>query len=182
MTQPVRRRSFVVAILLSFAVLAASAWLRGGVGATPNDTVDSQGRTMGFNDVFSAEHYGILLKNAGWQHAVQQMSAHDWLLAAFHPLLLLLLFTAGRRLTKLFLWAQGAVFFWGWLGLYFAPIALADALFFHTNDREGFVDIPYISVISQGAWLWACFFILWKLRTTRAVGCEQTIARSTAAA
>jgi len=159
------RRSLVIAVLLSFAVLAASAWLRGGVGATGYDVTDSQGRRMGFNDVFSAEHYSIIVKNAGWKHAVEQMRPHDWLLAAFHPVMILLICAAGPRLVKTFLYAQGAIFYWGWPGLCAAPLALADALILHTSDREGFVDIPYISLVSQGAWLWVCGFLVWKLRT-----------------
>src|SRR5688500_5918996 len=91
------RRSLVIAVLLSFAVLAVSALLRGGVGATGYDVTDSQGRRMGFNDVFSAEHYFIIVKNAGWKHAVEQMRPHDWLLAAFHPVLIFLICMAGPR-------------------------------------------------------------------------------------
>ena len=176
---PPPRRSLVIAVLLSFAVLTASAWLRGGVGATGYDVTDSQGRPMGFNDVFSAEHYSIILKNAGWKYAVEQMGPHDWLLAAFHPVLILLLCTAGPRPIKLFLYTQGAIFYWGWPGLYVAPLALADALFLHTGDREGFVDIPYISMVSQGAWLWTCGFLVWKLR---AGAITKSVTRQAAAA
>jgi hypothetical protein len=164
----VRRRPLLIAVLVSLAVLFAAAWLRGGIGATPYETVDSHGQKMGFNYVPSAEHYGIILKNAGLSQAIEQMEPHDWLLAAMHVVfVLLLLLKTGPHLLKPFLWAQGAIFYWGWAGLLGTPLWMADVLFLHTSDREGFVDIPYISVVGQGAWMWACFFMLWKLRKRR---------------
>ncbi|MFN0125270.1 MAG: hypothetical protein ACKV19_01125 [Verrucomicrobiales bacterium] len=161
------RRPLVAAVVLSFIVLLAAAWLRGGVAATSYDTQDSQGRTMGFNDVFSGEHYGILLANANWREMVKQLEPHDWGLVAAHIVLLELLGTASARVIRVFIWPQAVLFWWGWFGFWLLPIGIADALWFHTSDREGFTDIPYISILSQGAWFWACAFILWKLRPRR---------------
>lgn len=161
---PVARRPLVTAVLLSFTILLAAAWIRGGVASTGYDTRDSHGRTMGFNDVFSGEHYGILLRKANWPSALNQLGPHDGLLIAAHVALLILLATASVRTIRWFLWPQAAVFFWGWLGFWFLPLALFDLMWAHTSDREGFIDIPYISILSQGAWFWACGFVLWKVR------------------
>ncbi|HEX2747965.1 MAG TPA: hypothetical protein VHM91_08205 [Verrucomicrobiales bacterium] len=161
------RRPLVLAVLVSFLVLLGSAWIRGGVGSTSYDTVDSQGRKMGFNDVFSAEHYGIILRNASWEAAIHQMEKYDCALAAAHGLILFLIFHLPSRHLKAVLWLQPVLFFWGVIGLYALPLEAADLLYFHSSDREGFIDIPYISILGQGAWLWACFFMLWKLRKQR---------------
>ncbi|HWB02717.1 MAG TPA: hypothetical protein VG796_06800 [Verrucomicrobiales bacterium] len=158
------RRPLVIAVMVSFLFLVGSAWIRGGVGATPYDTLDSQGQKMGFNYVPTAEHYRIIFRNANWRGAIAQMEGHDWWLAAGQGLILFLIFTISPRPLKFVLWLQLAFFYWGLFGLYVTPLAVADVLFLHMSDREGFVDFPYISVVSQGAWWWSCFFMLWKLR------------------
>lgn len=163
-TPDLSRRPLVAAVILSFLVLLAAAWIRGGVSATSWNTQDSQGRTMGFNDVFSGEHYQIILSQANWRDMVKQLEPHDWGLVAAHIILLMLLGTASARVIRLFIWPQAALFWWGWFGFWMLPIAIADVLWLHTSDREGFIDIPYISILGQGAWFWACAFILWRLR------------------
>ena len=50
-------------VAASFFTFACCVIVRAGLGNTPWDTVDSRGRTMGFNDVFSLEHYTIILSN-----------------------------------------------------------------------------------------------------------------------
>ena len=177
---PVARRPLVTAVLLSFTILLAAAWIRGGVASTAYDTRDSHGRTMGFNDVFSGEHYSILLGKANWPEAVKQLEPLDGLLIAAHVALLILLATASARTIRWFLWPQAVVFFWGWAGFWFLPIAIFDLVWAHTSDREGFVDIPYISILSQGAWFWACGFVLWKLRRQSLTATAATAAGSTA--
>lgn len=171
---PFPRRSSLVAVVLSFGVLVAAAWIRGGVAATPYETADSAGRTMGFNDVFSGEHYRILLRNADWGHSVEQMGVdggfpawQNWGLAAAHGVLIALLLAAPAGLIRAFLLVQPVVFFWGWIGFWFLPVEVADILFLHTSDREGFVDTPYIQVVAQGAWFWACALTFWNLRSRR---------------
>lgn len=158
----------VVAVLLSVVVLAGSAWLRGGVAATSYDEVDSLGRPMGFNDVFSAEHYGTLLRNADVAHALEQMNSGNvlqhWGLLGAHGVLLWLIVTGTRRAVRWFLVVQPVIFYWGWVGFWFLPIELADLFWIHSNDREGFVDIPYIAIMSQGMWFWVCALVWWQVR------------------
>lgn len=177
--RPASRRSLLVAVLLSLCVLGWAAWLRGGVGATAYDTQDSAGRTMGFNDVFSGEHYLILLKNADVANAVEQMGHglegwHNWGLVAAHAVLAWLLFSASARVVRWFLLLQPLIFFFGWMGFWYLPIAVADVVWMHTSDREGFVDISYIAILGQGAWFWACAFVFWKLHRERTAGAEDS--------
>jgi hypothetical protein len=124
---------------------------------------------MGFNYVPSAEHYRIILHNANWWEAIAQMETHDWGLAAAQGLVLIVIFIKPPRLLKFILWLQPAFFYWGVIGLYGTPLAVIDLLCLHSMDREDFVDMPYISIVSQGAWLWACLFMLWKLRTQASI-------------
>jgi len=166
------REAVVRAVLLSLAVFAGSAWLRGGIGATPYETTDSAGRTMGFNDVFSAEHYGIILRNASLRAAWEQLGddapwAPLWhlLLLLAHGVLLWMLRRCGARAIRCFLVVQPVFFFLGLLGLIVVPMSLADLLWLRAADRESYIDIPYIAVMSEGMWLWVCafaWFRLWK--------------------
>lgn len=169
------RRAVLWAVLLSLAVFAGSAWLRGGIGATPYDATDSAGRTMGFNDVFSAEHYGIILRNASLGAAWEQLGEDPpWLplwhllLLLAHGLLLWMLRRCGARAIRLFLALQPVLFFPGLLGLIVVPMSVADLLWFRQSDREGFIDIPWIAVMSEGMWLWVCVFAWFRLRKERA--------------
>ena len=174
-TTSTSRRPLHAAVALSLLTLLAAAWIRGGVAATPYDTTDSKGRTMGFNDVFSEEHYAILLRNADWPHAVEQMNGdssewsmegvYNWSLVAVHGIFLVMLTKCSARTIRWFLFVQPVFFFLGWFGFWFLPIEIVELLWAHTNDRESFVDIPYIAIMSQGAWFLACAFIFWKLRT-----------------
>ena len=165
------RRAVVWAVLLSLAVFAGSAWLRGGIGATAYETTDSAGRTMGFNDVFSAEHYGIILRNASLRAAWEQLGEDSpwaplWhlLLLLAHGVLLWMLRRSGARPIRLFLVVQPVLFFLGLLGLIVVPMSLADLLWFRASTRESFIDIPYIAVMSEGVWLTVCAFAWFRLR------------------
>ena len=53
--------ALLVAFSLVFA-LVLQAFLA-ALQATPYETVDSAGREMGFNDVFTPEHYGIIVRS-----------------------------------------------------------------------------------------------------------------------
>jgi hypothetical protein len=68
-----------------------------------------------------------------------------------------------------FIFLQPIVFFWGWFGFWMLPVFVGDMLFLHTSDREGFVDVPFISIMGQGAWFWACSVIYWKIHDSMAV-------------
>ncbi len=151
-------------VLFSLGFLGLAAWFRGGVANTPADTMDSQGRTTGFNDVFSGEHYGIIAGKAGWWAAMEQMHPHDWFLVAAHLVMLALIFKTQWHWIRPLCVLQAVLFFWGWIGLYFVPMQLWDFFVGHTQDREGFVDVPFICLMSQGVWLMVCFYMFGNIR------------------
>ena len=169
------RGPLYVAVVLSLLIMWGAAWLQGGIAATPYDTTDSQGRPMGFNDVFSDEHHRILLGNANGHEALKQLNGGSnegwnaeatwhWSLVTAHLVLLALLAKAQVRTIRWFLCVQPLLFFWGWIGCWVVPIVIVDLLWGRASDREAYVDIPYIAIMSQGAWFLACGFIFWKLR------------------
>ena len=118
--------------------------------------------------MFSAEHYGTLLRNADVAHAIEQMNSgsawQHWLLVVAHVVLLWLIATGTRQTVRWFLAAQLVIFYWGWVGFWFMPIEVADLFWIHSNDREGFVDLPYIAIMSQGTWFWVCALVWWQVR------------------
>ena len=99
--------------------------------------------------------------------ALRELGVHGWILIAAH--ITVLIFVKGGRFRglRIFLWFQPLLFFWGVPALYAMPMEVADLVWLHTNTRESFVDLPWVSIMSQGAWLWACIFMLWKLRRPR---------------
>ena len=60
---PTLNTIFRALVGLTFVFALAVVALDAGVRATPYETADSEGRTMGFNDQFSTEHYRIVLGN-----------------------------------------------------------------------------------------------------------------------
>jgi hypothetical protein len=166
------RRPLYFVVLLSLLMFGGFAWLMGGVEATPYSATDSQGRTMGFNDVFSAEHYGLILDNAGLARTFKHLAGDDcWFhhlaLLAAHVALLFFLAKSELRTLRIFLWCQPVIFFWGWLGFWILPIEMVALLWAQTNTRESFIDIPYVAIMSQGAWFLACAFVLLVLEISR---------------
>ncbi len=164
-----RRSTFAIAILISLALGLLALWFRGGLGATEYSTSDTQGRTMGFNDVLSAEHYQIIWSKASWAAAAEQMSiwAGALIVVQIGFLIAVLAGQAASRARafKWLLWLQPLAFFCGLLGLYILPLWLVDLMGpKFGSDRESYVDLPFVEIIGQGAWLWACIFMLWKLR------------------
>ena len=171
---PRRRLHAMVAVLISAGILAAAAWFMGGLNSTPWETTDSAGGTMGFNDRFSGEHYAIILQNASLPAALDALGRttefdgnHLRLLLAAHVILLMMLSFASSKAVIRFLAFQPLLFFWGWLGFWFLPLAVADVLLIHSSDREGFTDVPFLSILGQGAWYWACAATWWFLRERR---------------
>ena len=81
-----------------------------------------------------------------------------------HGVLLWMLLTGKRRVLRWFLVVQPVIFYWGWLGFWFLPIGVVDLFWIHSSDREGFVDNPYIAIMSQGAWFWVCGLVWWRVR------------------
>ena len=173
------RRPLYTAVIFSFLTFFTFARILGGIDATPDTTTDSQGRTMGFNDVFSAEHYAIILRNGDLYHALRHLFKDDlwiqhWSLIVAHIVLLVLLAEAEARTIRRFLYVQPVLFFWGWFGFWVLPLGVYDLLWGHTSDGETFSDLPYVAIMSQGAWFLACGFIFFKLRPRRSVVAESS--------
>jgi hypothetical protein len=138
-------------ILAVFALV-----LDAGVHATPWDTADSQGRTMQFNDRFSAEHYRIALGHFRPQQLINFSYAYDWLLIGMLSTGMWCLWAderSGNRATRWFFFGQSALFFLGWLALVFLvwPQEIV-GLFRCSLTREDFVDVPFTWVLSQPPW------------------------------
>src|SRR5687768_1126846 len=83
------------AISICIAILVTAVILRLGIDATPYDTLDSQGRRLGFNDPISGEHYRIIIGNFH--------PSLLWKPARLYDLLLLIMQITGMKL----LWSRG---------------------------------------------------------------------------
>ncbi len=152
----------VLSLVFGLSVIAFQA----GLGATAYETTDSEGRTMGFNDRFSREHYGIILGNVSLQGTPGSM--HDLIFVGMHGLALGLL--AGVRDGKWmirFCLLQPLVFPLGLLGIYILPLWVADIAYYRTSDRESFVDVPFVPIMAGGFWLWVVAAIAWRLHRFR---------------
>lgn len=142
----------LVALSLGFGLLVIAFY--DALGATPWDTRDSAGNTMGFNDPFSAEHYEIILRQISPARALGGVGGYGLLLIGAHVTMAALLLRGVRRRWVLgFCALQPAVFFWGVFGLLYLPAELASPI---GKDREGFVDMPWVELMAHGAWLYAC--------------------------
>ena len=131
--------------------------LDAGIHATPWDTTDSQGRTMQFNDRFSAEHYQIALGHFRPWQLLSLNYLYDWLLMVMLCVAIWCLKTddrCRRRLTRWFFVSQSALFFFGWMSLVFMlwPRQVFD-LSRGNLTREDFIDVPFTWVFSQPPWV-----------------------------
>ncbi len=156
MSRPLKS-CFLVLIGLCFAASLFLMVLVEGIEATPRDTQDSRGRTMGFNDRFSPEHYRIALGNFRPGALFRGDYAYDWLLLVAQLVGAWCLWSAprsARRATRWYFLAQPAVFFIGTLGVVFlvGPILLVELLSFQA-DRENFTDVPFLELVTQAAWV-----------------------------
>ncbi len=143
-----------------------------GVWETPYDTTDSVGRTMGFNDRFSWEHYGIIFSNFNFWRLMTLDYTYTWLLLLAHAVgLRILLSSDGERLIRLqwFFGVQALFFPIGLYGVFFLPYILR-MMVGGALDREGVVDVPFIAFSAQGIWLFASFAIFFVIRRQAAAG------------
>lgn len=148
---------FLALIGLCVAVNLCLTVLVVGIDVTPWETKDSQGRTMGFNDRFSPEHYRIALGNFHPAALFKWQYSYEWLLLAAQGVALWCLWSeprSARRATRWFFLVQPAVFFIGTISLVFLmpPNLLADVLSFRA-DRETFIDIPFLELMAQAPWV-----------------------------
>src|SRR5436190_956531 len=77
-----RNRWLVLLVVVSFLMFAVAFIIRVGIEATPYDTTDSAGHTMGFNDPLSPEHYLIILRHFPFAEILHPAYAYEWLLIA----------------------------------------------------------------------------------------------------
>ena len=154
----------IVLVVLSLVFTFVVIGFRGGVAATPYDTMDSAGRTMGFNDHFSYEHYRIIVGNMN----LGQMGTHEWLLVAAHLVMIVLLRLVRRKWWIIFSYALAQVlcFPWGVLGFVALPAYVLGCVT-QSNDRESIVDMPFIKMEAGAVWLAVASFIGWRMWRAR---------------
>jgi hypothetical protein len=159
-------RRLALLVLFSFLFVAASIALRIGIDVTPYETTDSAGRTMGFNDRFSAEHYAMALRNFQWGALLSPERAYEWLLLAANGLGAVILLRTGAGCTRLTRWyfaLQALVFPWGLALIPLLPISVV-AIFRGTADREDFTDFPCFSVPAYSMWVATALIVTIALR------------------
>jgi len=152
----------LLACLGSLSVVLLCRGIESAIGRVPYDTKDSMGRTMGFNDPFSREHWGILLRAIDWQDYRLEVQALDsgyfWLVVVMH------LVAAGwilrgdplrLRTPLVFLGAQILAFPGGLLGLVVLPPYVVEIMS-GKLDREGIADVPFLAVTGHTVWLLTC--------------------------
>lgn len=155
MTNLCRRTLLTSLIVASFLAFMGSWVLRVGIELTPYSTTDSAGRTMGFKDRFSSEHYQILLRNFRVRALFQLEYLYEWLLLAMHVAGVALLWSPrhqGRPHTRWFFAAQAALFPFAGLGVVLLPWIIHEMATL-SLDREGFVDIPFIWCTAHPIWV-----------------------------
>lgn len=153
-------------VLGSFSALLVVAVFLLGLSATPYETSDSLGRTMGFNDPFYPEHYLIALGNFAPWRAFERENFYEWLLAIAHIAGIYLLLNSGRISTRSVRWffaAQPLVFPFGIPAMAILPMFVYGATR-GPLDRESFVDIPFALMITQPIWLLVSIYIACTLR------------------
>lgn len=154
-------RRLGVLVLASFVLCAIFIILRVGLGATVYGTTDSAGRTMGFNDLLSAEHYGIMVRNFSFAALLRPEAAYEWVLLTMHLVgagLLLFGNHVSLRLTRWFFALQALLFPFGVPALLILPLIVM-GIVTGDMDREGFIDIPFIICTAHPVWLLASFSV-----------------------
>jgi len=148
---------FLALIGLCFVSVLAVVALDAGVHATPWETADSQGRTMQFNDRFSAEHYRIVLGNIRPWQILHPRYLYDWILLsmmAFGAWRLRSDEIDGTRATRWFFFGQSALFFLGWVQIGFLQWpGTVVGLMRCSLTREDFVDVPFTWMMAQPPWV-----------------------------
>jgi hypothetical protein len=133
-----------------------------GIGATPDETVDSLGRKMGFNDRLSLEHYGIMMRNFRPTLLFQWEYFYEWILVAAFGVGCVFVWSHDRFGSPGFRWFFGAqlVFFpAGWFGFLFLP-SVVRSMIAGTMTRESFTDVPFLWGTAHTVWLLTSILIL----------------------
>ena len=151
---------FLGLITVSFVVLMVAWMLRAGIGATSYETLDSAGRTLGFNDPISAEHYRIIFGNVTPSVMLRNGAEFGIPCAILHGVAAWLLLSPQRRHRRSTRWffAVNAVLFWfGWPSWFAILTGYVGRISSFRMDREDVIDIPFV-------WMWGSAF--WVLAAT----------------
>jgi hypothetical protein len=160
-----RRLSILIAA--SFVFGATMIALRLGLNHTGFEVTDSTGAPMGFNDPLGREHHWILLQNFRVSDLASSKHTYEWIWLAMHGIGAALLLAGQRipvRLTRWFFALQCAVFPIGVLGMLLLPFIATDFVMGWPTDREGFVDIPFITCTAHAAWVLTSLVLVIALR------------------
>lgn len=159
-------RRFLPLVLASLLACIVAIVLSVGIAATPYETPDSAGRTMGFNDPLSAEHYTIIVRNFRILDLLRWQHAYDWLLLAAHVMGCALLLAGTRVSTRAVRWyfaVQPLVFPIGLVFGWVTPLILL-SLAHSPMDREGFIDVPFVAFYGQTCWVVVSLILVFALR------------------
>ncbi len=155
-------------ILMSFALCSFVIVVVAGLWNTPFSTADSAGRTMGFNDQLSPEHYGIIVSNFRVQTLMDLDYLYTWFLLAMHGWgAWLIVRQPNGNLCGLrrFFVVQGLLFPVGWIGFFVLPWTLRSVAEGRL-DREGIIDIPFIAITAHPVWIATAMLIAFGLLRT----------------
>lgn len=149
-------------IILSFSLCAFLIIVDAGIGNTPYETSDTLGRKMGFNDPLSPEHYRIIISNFRMGTLLTPVYAYAWILLSMHVLGGWFVWHLERVTSRGFRWffgLQGLLFPMGWFGFLSLPLTV---LFVAQGklDREGIIDVPFITLTAQPIWIATAMAIL----------------------
>ena len=156
------RCGLVGVVFLSFGLCSLIAAFVTGLWNTPFSTTDSLGRTMGFNDNLSFQHYAIALSNFSFSKFSSIDFLYTWVLLTAHVIGLGMLATKRDRKeiqTKLYFRIQLFLFPVGWIGMFVLPMLAAETAN-QSLDREGVIDIPFIALTAQPFWLICSVLVL----------------------
>jgi hypothetical protein len=146
---------FLCLLGLCFVDVALSLALVVGLKATPWNTMDSRGRTMGFNDQFSLEHYEIALRNIRPDKLFRTEFGYEGAVLIAILIGIWCLGSESRRARAMREWyfhLQLGVFFPGIVGMVlFWPRMMLDLVSLQA-DREFFDDMPTGLILTHSPW------------------------------
>lgn len=170
------RCAFAAMILLCLLLFLSVVAFRAALGITPYELQDSQGRTMGFNDVFSREHYGFIFDRVSVSGTISYLNAYDWFFLATLLTGLWLVWKAQRRTLLIYHCVQLFIFPLGYFGFVMLPMSCFELINdLATNklprwDREGFIDVPFVPIVGHAPWLLCSILmilVLWRSNSQR---------------
>ncbi len=163
-----RRKALSLALIgLSIAVCCLVIVAVAGIESTPYSTTDSAGRSMGFNDRLSPEHYWIMFSSFRVQALLDRDYLYSWFLLAMHACGAWLIVRQGdfgpRRIRRFFA-LQGLLFPLGWLGLIMLPSTIR-SICSGTLEREDIIDVPFIALTAGPFWIATAMAVVCWCRT-----------------